>query len=128
MMRPISLFAELFFIFFENQFIVFLDQLLPPREDIVDMKPENMEDLSEVITAADFHPSQCSIFVSSSSKGILRLCDLRQRAICDDCVTGKSLCSSFFYCSLQLHYCVALKLSVHFLVRQFTYRIKTLRT
>ncbi|KAF7232966.1 hypothetical protein EG68_05428 [Paragonimus skrjabini miyazakii] len=52
--------------------------------NIVDIKPANMEDLSEVITAAQFHPSACSLFVYSSSKGTIRLCDMRQRALCDE--------------------------------------------
>ncbi|VDK73945.1 unnamed protein product [Dibothriocephalus latus] len=59
---------------------------LPLNRDIVDIKPVNMEDLKEVITAAEFHPSACALFVYSSSKGILRLCDMRQKALCDDCV------------------------------------------
>lgn len=42
-----------------------------------------MEELSEVITAAEFHPTGCSLFMYSSSKGILRLCDMRQQALCD---------------------------------------------
>ncbi|BHF65771.1 Serine/threonine-protein phosphatase 2A 55 kDa regulatory subunit B beta isoform [Sparganum proliferum] len=54
--------------------------------NIVDIKPANMEDLKEVITAAEFHPSACALFVYSSSKGILRLCDMRQKALCDDYV------------------------------------------
>uniref|UniRef100_A0A183AKN5 Serine/threonine-protein phosphatase 2A 55 kDa regulatory subunit B n=1 Tax=Echinostoma caproni TaxID=27848 RepID=A0A183AKN5_9TREM len=53
-------------------------------EHIVDIKPNNMEDLSEVITAAQFHPSACALFVYSSSKGTIRLCDMRQRALCDN--------------------------------------------
>ncbi|CAH8541105.1 unnamed protein product [Heterobilharzia americana] len=52
--------------------------------NIVDLKPLNMEDLSEVITAAQFHPSACSLFIYSSSKGTIRLCDMRQRALCDE--------------------------------------------
>ncbi|CAH8531762.1 unnamed protein product [Schistosoma bovis] len=52
--------------------------------NIVDLKPVNMEDLSEVITAAQFHPSACSLFIYSSSKGTIRLCDMRQRALCDE--------------------------------------------
>ncbi|KAK4472069.1 hypothetical protein MN116_005441 [Schistosoma mekongi] len=52
--------------------------------NIVDLKPVNMEDLSEVITAAQFHPSSCSLFIYSSSKGTIRLCDMRQRALCDE--------------------------------------------
>ena len=31
--------------------------------DIVDIKPANMEDLAEVITAAEFHPKDCSTLV-----------------------------------------------------------------
>lgn len=51
--------------------------------DIVDIKPPNMEELTEVITAAEFHPKDCNTFVYSSSKGSIRLCDMRQRALCD---------------------------------------------
>ena len=42
-----------------------------------------MEELTEVITAAEFHPSECNVFVYSSSKGIIRLCDMRSQALCD---------------------------------------------
>lgn len=51
--------------------------------DIVDIKPANMEELTEVITAAEFHPLHCNLFVYSSSKGSLRLCDMRAAALCD---------------------------------------------
>lgn len=51
--------------------------------NIVDIKPANMEELTEVITAAEFHPSECNLFVYSSSKGTIRLCDMRSRALCD---------------------------------------------
>ena len=51
--------------------------------NIVDIKPANMEDLSEVITTAEFHPSHCHILAYSSSRGSIRLCDMRERAICD---------------------------------------------
>ena len=54
------------------------------RIDIVDIKPANMEELTEVITAAEFHPKECNLFVYSSSKGIIRLCDMRQSALCDN--------------------------------------------
>ena len=37
--------------------------------NIVDVKPLNMDELNEVITAAEFHPSHCNYFVYSSSKG-----------------------------------------------------------
>lgn len=42
-----------------------------------------MEELTEVITAAEFHPHQCNTFVYSSSKGTIRLCDMRVSALCD---------------------------------------------
>lgn len=51
--------------------------------NIVDIKPANMEELTEVITAAEFHPIECSTFAYSSSKGTVRLCDMRQSALCD---------------------------------------------
>lgn len=58
----------------------FLDSSVP---DIVDIKPANMEELTEVITAAEFHPHHCNTFVYSSSKGTIRLCDMRASALCD---------------------------------------------
>ncbi|KAK9060508.1 hypothetical protein SSX86_021212 [Deinandra increscens subsp. villosa] len=51
--------------------------------NIVDVKPANMEDLTEVITCAEFHPTDCSTLAYSSSKGSIRLIDLRQSALCD---------------------------------------------
>lgn len=51
--------------------------------NIVDIKPANMEELTEVITSAEFHPSHCNIFAYSSSKGTIRLIDMRQSALCD---------------------------------------------
>ncbi len=57
--------------------------ILTPILDIVDIKPANMEELTEVITAAEFHPTDCNTFAYSSSRGIIRLCDMRQQALCD---------------------------------------------
>ncbi|CAN4115404.1 unnamed protein product [Withania somnifera] len=51
--------------------------------NIVDVKPTNMEDLTEVITSAEFHPTHCNTLAYSSSKGSVRLIDLRQSALCD---------------------------------------------
>jgi serine/threonine-protein phosphatase 2A regulatory subunit B len=51
--------------------------------NIVDIKPVNMEDLTEVITAADFHPFHCNIFMYASSKGTIKLNDMRSSALCD---------------------------------------------
>jgi len=52
--------------------------------NVVDIKPVNMEELTEVITAADFHPSACNIMVYSSSRGSIKLCDTRESALCDN--------------------------------------------
>ncbi|PVH65861.1 hypothetical protein PAHAL_1G092000 [Panicum hallii] len=52
--------------------------------NIVDVKPANMEDLTEVITCAEFHPTHCNTLAYSSSKGTIRLIDLRQSALCDN--------------------------------------------
>ncbi|XP_015882539.3 serine/threonine protein phosphatase 2A 55 kDa regulatory subunit B beta isoform isoform X2 [Ziziphus jujuba] len=51
--------------------------------NIIDMKPSNMEDLTEVITSAEFHPNHCNLLAYSSSRGFIRLVDMRQSALCD---------------------------------------------
>lgn len=51
--------------------------------NIIDMKPSNMEDLTEVITSAEFHPTYCNMLAYSSSRGFIRLVDMRQSALCD---------------------------------------------
>ena len=48
--------------------------------NIVDLKPNNMEDLTEVITAAEFHPTHCNMFAYSTSKGSIKLGDMRTAA------------------------------------------------
>ena len=51
--------------------------------NIVDIKPANMEELTEVITAAEFHPQSCNWFMYASSKGTIKLADMRENALCD---------------------------------------------
>ncbi|XP_038976375.1 serine/threonine protein phosphatase 2A 55 kDa regulatory subunit B beta isoform-like isoform X4 [Phoenix dactylifera] len=51
--------------------------------NIVDLKPLDMEDLIEVITSAEFHPDYCNLLAYSSSRGFIRLVDMRQSALCD---------------------------------------------
>ena len=48
--------------------------------NIIDLKPGNIEELSEVITHVEFHPQRSDIFVISSSKGYICLCDLRKNS------------------------------------------------
>ncbi|XP_015164312.1 serine/threonine protein phosphatase 2A 55 kDa regulatory subunit B beta isoform-like isoform X1 [Solanum tuberosum] len=51
--------------------------------NIIDMKPKDMEDLTEVITSAEFHPFHCNLLAYSSSRGFIRLVDMRMSALCD---------------------------------------------
>lgn len=51
--------------------------------NIVDIKPTNMEELTEVITSAEFHPQNCNHFMYSSSKGTIKLSDMRMNSLCD---------------------------------------------
>lgn len=53
------------------------------------MKPANMEELTEVITAAEFHPTECHTFVYSTSKGAIKVADMRMQALCDSHAKGK---------------------------------------
>lgn len=50
--------------------------------NILDIKPDSMEDLTEVITSAEFHPKHCHLFMHSTSRGAVKLCDLRESALC----------------------------------------------
>jgi serine/threonine-protein phosphatase 2A regulatory subunit B len=58
--------------------------------NIVDIKPANMEELTEVITAAEFHPQSCNWFMYASSKGTIKLADMRESALCDQHAKRKS--------------------------------------
>jgi len=52
--------------------------------EIVDIKPENMEQLSEIITYSALHPRDCNLLAFSTNKGVVKLCDFRHKAICND--------------------------------------------
>mmetsp|Transcript_3579 Transcript_3579/g.5586 ORF Transcript_3579/g.5586 Transcript_3579/m.5586 type:complete len:523 (-) Transcript_3579:96-1664(-) len=49
---------------------------------VVDIKPENMEELTEVITSVQFHPFDANIMSFSSSRGAIKVMDMRCRALC----------------------------------------------
>ena len=55
--------------------------------NVVDCKPANMEDLSEVITCAAFHPWHAHTLAFSTSKGCIKVADLRQAALCNTFLT-----------------------------------------
>lgn len=64
-----------------------------------------MEELTEVITAAEFHPMHCNLFMYSSSKGTIKLADMREAALCDK--YAKSMfcyrsCPRLFYLTVCL--------------------------
>lgn len=66
---------------------------------IVDCKPPNMNELNEVITASEFHPQHCSLFSYATSKGVVKLADMRHQALCDRApkvYTDKKEKKSFF--------------------------------
>ena len=50
---------------------------------MVDLKPDNLEDLSEVITCARYHPVDSNVFLYATSKGVIRVADMRKSSICD---------------------------------------------
>lgn len=52
--------------------------------NIVDIRPASMEELTEVITATECHPTHCNEFIYSTCKGNVRLADMRERALCDE--------------------------------------------
>lgn len=56
-----------------------------------------MEELTEVITAAEFHPVSCNLFCYSSSKGTVKLADMREQALCDKHAKRESLPSAFAF-------------------------------
>lgn len=51
--------------------------------DIIDIKPDNLEELNEVITCCEYHPVDYNLCVYSTSKGFIRMADTRMCALCD---------------------------------------------
>lgn len=50
--------------------------------NIMDIKPNVMDDLTEVVTSAEFHPQHCQLFLHSNSRGVVKIADLRTSALC----------------------------------------------
>lgn len=68
--------------------------------NIIDVKPPMMAELTEVITSAQFHPSHCNVLMYSSSRGVVKVVDTRQAAICDHsavCFEEKDECLKCLY-------------------------------
>jgi serine/threonine-protein phosphatase 2A regulatory subunit B len=49
--------------------------------NVLDVKPKSITDIEEAITSAEFHPKVPSLFLYTTSKGILNICDFRERAL-----------------------------------------------
>lgn len=69
---------------------------------LVDIKPEHMEELTEVITAACFHPQHCNMFTYSTSRGAVKLGDMRASALCDTHAKRKTLACSSLVLALSI--------------------------
>ena len=52
--------------------------------NVIDLKPEDLTDLSEVITSSQYHPISDNMFLYSTSKGVVNVADLRKSSICDN--------------------------------------------
>ena len=50
---------------------------------MIDIKPANMDELKEVITAAHFHPVDPHMMAYSTSRGLVRVYDTRASATFD---------------------------------------------
>jgi serine/threonine-protein phosphatase 2A regulatory subunit B len=48
--------------------------------NVVDLKPTNIEELAEVITHVEHHPTRPDLFLFSSSRGYMCTCDLRMNS------------------------------------------------
>lgn len=51
--------------------------------NVVDLKSGKIEELSEVITHVEYHPVRSDVFLYSSSKGYVNMCDLRVNSQAD---------------------------------------------
>lgn len=51
--------------------------------NVVDLKPDNLEEISEVITSSKFHPTSDNMFLYSTSKGVVKVGDLRKSSQCE---------------------------------------------
>ena len=56
-------------------------------ENYVDLKPPQIEELAEVITYCEYHPRRSDLFLFSSSKGYISVCDLRRNSQFDHAST-----------------------------------------
>jgi serine/threonine-protein phosphatase 2A regulatory subunit B len=58
--------------------------------NVVDVRPQQLDEITDVITSTTMHPYQSDLLCYSTSRGSIKLCDLRNNALCDQNVTVKS--------------------------------------
>lgn len=51
--------------------------------NVIDLKPDNLEEISEVITSAKFHTLNNNLFLYSTSRGVVKVGDLRKGSKCE---------------------------------------------
>ncbi|KAK5581982.1 hypothetical protein RB653_003563 [Dictyostelium firmibasis] len=49
--------------------------------NIIDLKPTSMQLLNEIIRVTKFHPNHCNLLMYGTSRGSLKLCDMRESAL-----------------------------------------------
>lgn len=57
--------------------------------NVLEIKPPNLDELDEVVTHCEFHPYMPSVFVYTTSKGFLHVCDFREASSFQDASTIK---------------------------------------
>lgn len=48
--------------------------------NVLDMKPEKVEECDDVIHHCDFHPRSPTVFLYSTNKGFIHICDFRDKS------------------------------------------------
>jgi serine/threonine-protein phosphatase 2A regulatory subunit B len=46
--------------------------------NLLDMKPNKIDELDEVISHCEFHPAMPTVFLYTTTKGLLHICDFRE--------------------------------------------------
>lgn len=48
--------------------------------NVLEFKPKSITEIEEALTSAEFHPKVSSLFLYTTSKGCINICDLRSKA------------------------------------------------
>ncbi|KYQ91149.1 hypothetical protein DLAC_08062 [Tieghemostelium lacteum] len=66
-----------------DEFRIYLWDLNQNKEcfNIIDLKPNNIQLLNEIIRVSEFHPKECNLLIYGTSRGSINLCDMRESAL-----------------------------------------------